>query len=810
MAPKPRSITRAGSEREELNVDRALARRLEDALWVGGCIHSAAATPAQESERAGQSEGDELAKPLALPTLKSGEGGGAPPEQPRAMSLLAGMYGQALLSAPLRRAGGHVPARYKSIKKKRLTDVEFGAVPASRKIDGMVCAEDLNALRTLANPVVQFKLDTNHVDLLEAIEPSGDFPRLALDTLDEDVLHMGAQPGYVTPGGVPVLLNSPRSIVLLLRTGVSVQQLQRAPPPCADPTDAESATAASHNPVYRHNEKRREQLLSALRSYYRSICEVSPEESVRAYFAENRDPVEDTLPPSLRSPAHSPAPQPSPECPVDTDPRPSVRSVSTDRSSHKSFGTIAMSDAQTTETRDVTEDTVAAGDEAADSVSPAGTETASGGTDASLRMRGPRGVRSGIRAVGLEQVESPRRQSRARSRLASVTMSESLHSMAADVDLADMQRKISASKAKMEGMMQQDTEVRLTKMLQEQREQERKVELIKQHRARLEKVAVERGEEKQQKQFLNELRAEKLVQQKRAIQTERDREMAEKHAREVQMMKRKAEMEAAMKQRRRERAEDQALKLAERRQRLKHMEKLTIEANLAAIEEKGKVLDQVEQRKAAMQQRLKEEGAAKQADALARQEERERAMQHEEDERVLRLSSKFVQVNARLDTFKVNKQAAVEQKQCEEAIAKEVRDSQIHAERQRQAAYIERKKREKVVKEANYKQRMSQLAKEREERHLQKTLQNMDKESRRKQGASTDVYKSLLLQNRLEDQDKRILKRGIEIEVVRERTRKQREDVQIQKEERMRLLTDLEIKARQHIFFKTVSQAITL
>lgn len=173
----------------------------------------------------------------------------------------------------------------------------------------------LQTLFTLIEPPVAYRtayhLDLTGIDLKWLTRyVSGDRPPtlLTLETIREDMLisaatqqqqHVGG--GAATAGGRPshdhthdVALNSPRSVVILLRNGITVQDVQIKPRgktivPAVSSTPGGHQSSRSTSPdssaelaehrrqlIERHEEERRKQLLQSLRQEYRDLCTTMP------------------------------------------------------------------------------------------------------------------------------------------------------------------------------------------------------------------------------------------------------------------------------------------------------------------------------------------------------------------------------------------------------------------------------------------------------------------------------------------------------------------------------------------------------
>ncbi|KAJ9453093.1 hypothetical protein DIPPA_19514 [Diplonema papillatum] len=149
--------------------------------------------------------------------------------------------------------------------------------------------KDFAALVTLISPVLapprQFSIGLHHIDLQWLVDKSPVPCWLNLKTMSEDELSAAHTPqpakatgkrdkSYPSPSGGTVLLNSPRSVLVLLRRGVRPEELQRQPAPAAHPPRRCDC----------HLERKRKALLAELRAEYDHLCRLVPRAGVLDFY----------------------------------------------------------------------------------------------------------------------------------------------------------------------------------------------------------------------------------------------------------------------------------------------------------------------------------------------------------------------------------------------------------------------------------------------------------------------------------------------------------------------------------------------
>eukprot|EP00906_Rhabdomonas_costata_P008326 RCo011866 len=168
--------------------------------------------------------------------------------------------------------------------------------------------EDLSALHTLFNPSPEFagkiKVPTLHISLGWLFRKPPEPPEgelLTLDNFPTDLFTSSSENSgkAIRRRRRRVLLNSPRSVITVLRNGVSLEDLQEHP---RHDVEVEGALAGRAPHViqmrYEHREARRQQLLAGLREQYHSISAQLSLGDVMEFFG-NFDRLTPALNPKL-------------------------------------------------------------------------------------------------------------------------------------------------------------------------------------------------------------------------------------------------------------------------------------------------------------------------------------------------------------------------------------------------------------------------------------------------------------------------------------------------------------------------------
>lgn len=179
--------------------------------------------------------------------------------RPRAQTTEPSHGSSSMLDSPTR---GRRP---RSAKAATNVSASLSATPLPQRNS----ADLLRVLFTILDPPVRFRsqiaLDLRHIDLkwLRSYVSGDRTPNLqTIETIREDML---------LTGSTDTALNSPRSVVVMFRNGVAVEDLQAQPASAFDAKDAEESAV-----MQQHHEQRRTALLASLREEYRDLSSNFP------------------------------------------------------------------------------------------------------------------------------------------------------------------------------------------------------------------------------------------------------------------------------------------------------------------------------------------------------------------------------------------------------------------------------------------------------------------------------------------------------------------------------------------------------
>ena len=632
----------------------------------------------------------------------------------------------------------NVPRRHAvSPAETAAAELQEPAAAAPSAFTALVTRTELASLATLASPCLmpprQFCTQVlAHTDLrgyVQALTGEGRARSLAcvlnLDTMPEDVLYhpnSEERAPYAATSGQPILLNSPRSVVVLLRAGVSVCDLQMRH---GLKTEMER----------RHTEGKRVELLESLRTNYRRICMELGTQEVAEFF-KHYNPAEPSALPDL------------------------------DQEGEVEYLVKRLKPAQNSGPGLFCESAVCPGLAVSD--------------DAPVSPLLPGDA---LPASSGAPVESP-------SGAVSVTRK---------MDFTPLVQKMQRDRRRMEAILTKDTQKRLEQLSEVQKEQDKKMHNMRQHREREQRRAVLqlqcvrlREEAALKKQSRRAANAQEL-------EAVRNARLLEKEAREVSLQKRRSETTAILQSSRKERRETVKLRLQERVRAARSLEQHRVEQNRRLLEEKECVLDRVEERMRDVQMSLKEAGVARNKEAEESRQRIDAHFKREERAREERYEVKMNDSERRLAALAARKHLALTRKAEVEAEAAYLRqqkkDEQQRADDEAQAKASQSRRR----RENQFVERKQELAQRKGEAALSNRLRTSDIQDAVRRTRSVDEYRALLVHHGVECQGDRVATLLSHVGVIQERTRRAREALYVLKESRARELHRISVKAEKAI-----------
>ena len=841
---------------------KSVESRLDD-VWGGGgvCCHAlqgvqqpaaaigttaiAATTTTTDSPHCTQTAPE--APPAAAPTAVPQPRETTPTQKVRAApstmrAVEAARLAQQTLLSPLSRRL-NVPSlavREEAMEREKVVPV---AGRAHRFVKALQRGE-LTALATLVSPWLppprQFSIDLTNIDL-HWIVLKKNVPTLSLASMPEDVSHLGGTPPYLTPSGNPVLINSPRSVVVLLRFGISPERLQKR-------------TGFKCELEKRHAEGRRIKLLQELQRNYRQMCSSVSAQEINFFF-EAYNPAGPGLVPDLDLEGEmevlmqrmQPSLNSGSGLYSETDVcyttlahslKKGRRSTSGSCSSvcdalaalQRADTNMRLKEATNAPASPVVPDAASLSAEAApEEQQPAGLlEVACedrGDADAE-EDADPAGASKRVQFVcddaddasmastaggydNYADLGATTRGSTPNSRRAQqeshdpVFHATRLANMAKKMDLRPLIRKMERTRIKMESILVQDTEKRLQKVCDVKKEQERKMVNLRNHEQRLQRVQERQRQtraERQERNLQQQVRREHCA---RDLQRYKDEQLQEKELKERSLLKRKdaASFELAM--RRKKRRDVTKINLEEKQAAAKALDAQRIEYNLRLIDDKEVICKRVESRREAMQSALKEAGVAKRNEALAARERIEEHFKQQELERESVYNHKIHESERRIAALSARKVLLRNTK-----AEMECRAETNRAKRRAAAKAVENAEHLKAEEEAaerasRFEMRKSEIAVNKSEDAIKRRLRMEDSREHGVRLRAVSEFENVLTHGTAQRNTDRVNTLMMQVGIIKEKTRRAREDIYVEKESRMRVLNDLSVKAEKKIYCDT-------
>ena len=675
------------------------------------------------------------------------------------------MVSAAVLEASLNRRT-KMPKKYLEITRKCNATEPDSDLNEPQEMEATIHREELTALVTLMWPLKapprQFCIPINHIDLqwIEKLNcnQKAQVSDLTLLNMPEDIFlpkeRQRKAKTYTTASGDPVLLNSPRSVLIVLRRGIDPAELQKR-----HFTDELRSS---------HYEERRLSDLAKLQNEYKSMIQkISFHELLGFFRAYN--PSEPSVLPNLdvfgetNLISHEFIPGNGAGAPcqssVDVDFKALRRTYMFNKPKNLSVPLDIQKIAHS-------------------NIPPVPDQTDQMGLHSS-------------RARAQQERNDPAFQVKR------------IQNVCEKMNLRPLLAKMNRTRDKLVAMALTDTNRKLGKLMDRQHEQEKRLDILSRHRDRRHRVEDERRHVHEARQMLDASKVKRREIQLQQLQRKQVKSLQEKEEKEKASLRHKAILFTNLLARKKQRREIISIRLQDRVASAKDLEQAQLKARLENIDQKEKVIEKVTQRKQDMQRQLKEQGALRRQLGEAKKAETEVRVLETELARKEQYEEKFSLVETRLESFKAQKQLTLNEKTEREtraaAARRRVRDERLQSEQIEQEVAAQ----EYLQREVRFQERQQSLSKQRQAASLVSKLKFEDRMSGVSRRKARDEFRHLCIHDNIQRKSDRVETLSLQLGVLTEKTRKERESILVEKQQRQKALNELAVKAEKELYFQT-------